>query len=92
MASSSHAARGRIFYGWWVALAFSLIVFLSAGIRFTAGPFLKPVVSDLGLTGGYGAVFASACTLLLLATGLSLTINTVERPMRRELQPLAGGR
>lgn len=42
------AAR-RIFYGWWVALAFSLIIFLSTGIRFTVGPFLKPVVADLGL-------------------------------------------
>jgi predicted MFS family arabinose efflux permease len=30
----------RIFYGWWVALAFVVMVFLSTGIRFTVGPFL----------------------------------------------------
>ena len=44
--------RPRIFYGWWVALAFCLIVFLSTGLRFTVGPFLKPVVGDLGLDRG----------------------------------------
>ncbi|MFZ1061080.1 MAG: MFS transporter, partial [Candidatus Rokuibacteriota bacterium] len=45
-------ARGRIFYGWWVAVAFCVIVFLSTGLRFTVGPFLKPVVGDLGLDRG----------------------------------------
>ena len=46
------AAPSRIFYGWWVAAAFSLIIFVSTGIRFTVGPFLKPVVDDLGLDRG----------------------------------------
>jgi MFS family permease len=41
--------RGRVFYGWWVVLSFAVMVFLSTGIRFTVGPFLKPVVADLGL-------------------------------------------
>lgn len=45
-------ARPRIFYGWWVAVAFCLIVFLSTGLRFTVGPFLKPIVGDLGLDRG----------------------------------------
>ena len=36
-------APAKIFYGWWVVLAFSVIVFLSSGLRFTVGPFLKPV-------------------------------------------------
>src|SRR3989337_3921215 len=45
-------ARGKIFYGWWVAVAFCVIVFLSTGLRFTVGPFLKPVVGDLGLDRG----------------------------------------
>jgi len=40
---------GPIFYGWWVALAFSAMTFLSSGIRFAVGPFLKPVVADLGI-------------------------------------------
>jgi MFS family permease len=39
----------RIFFGWWVALAFAVMVFLSTGIRFTVGPFLKPMVADLGI-------------------------------------------
>jgi MFS family permease len=39
---------GRLFYGWWVTLAFALMVFLSTGVRFSVGPFLKPVVDDLG--------------------------------------------
>src|SRR3989304_1082569 len=38
-----------IFYGWWVTLSFMVMVFLSTGIRFTVGPFLKPIVADLGL-------------------------------------------
>jgi MFS family permease len=33
-------------------LALSIIVFLSSGIRFTIGPFLKPVSADLGLDRG----------------------------------------
>lgn len=39
----------RVFYGWWVAGALSVMVFISTGIRFTVGPFLKPVVADLGI-------------------------------------------
>jgi MFS family permease len=39
----------RVFYGWWVVLAFGVMVFLSTGIRFAVGPFLKPMVADLGL-------------------------------------------
>ena len=38
-----------IFYGWWVTLSFMVMVFLSTGIRFAVGPFLKPIVADLGL-------------------------------------------
>ena len=37
-------ARGRVFFGWWVAPVFSVVAFLSAGIRFAVGPFLKPMV------------------------------------------------
>src|SRR3972149_9842536 len=38
-----------IFYGWWGTLSFMVMGFLSTGIRFTVGPFLKPIVADLGL-------------------------------------------
>jgi MFS family permease len=41
-------ARGRLFYGWWVTIAFAVMVFLSTGVRFSVGPFLKPIVDDLG--------------------------------------------
>ena len=39
----------RVFYGWWVVVSFAVMVFLSSGIRFTVGPFLKAMVADLGL-------------------------------------------
>src|SRR3989337_2339546 len=38
-----------IFYGWWVTLSSMVMVFLSTGIRFAVGPFLKPIVAELGL-------------------------------------------
>jgi len=38
-----------IFYGWWVVAAFSVMTFTSTGIRHAVGPFLKPIVGDLGL-------------------------------------------
>ena len=40
-------ARGRVFYGWWVTISFAVMVFLSTGVRFSVGPFLKPMVADL---------------------------------------------
>jgi MFS family permease len=42
----------RVFYGWWVTLAFSAMVFVSAGVRHAVGPFLKPMVADLGVDRG----------------------------------------
>jgi MFS family permease len=38
-----------MFYGWWVVAAFSFMTFTSTGIRHAVGPFLKPMVADLGL-------------------------------------------
>ncbi len=40
--------RQRVFCGWWVTIAFAVMVFLSTGVRFAVGPFLKPIVTDLG--------------------------------------------
>jgi MFS family permease len=49
----------RIFYGWWVVAAFSVTTFLSTGIRHAVGPFLKPIVGDLGLDrASFSAVIA----------------------------------
>ena len=31
------------FYGWWVTVAFSVMVFVSAGVRHAVGPFLSLV-------------------------------------------------
>src|SRR5262245_14872587 len=44
-------SRG-VFFGWYVALAFSVMAFVSTGIRFAIGPFLKPMVADLDLDRG----------------------------------------
>jgi MFS family permease len=38
-----------IFYGWWVVAAFAVTTFISTGVRHAVGPFLKPIVDDLGL-------------------------------------------
>src|SRR5437879_9491782 len=38
-----------VFYGWWVVAGFSFMTFISTGIRHAVGPFLKPIVADLGL-------------------------------------------
>src|SRR5918995_1086131 len=41
--------RPAVFYGWWVVAGFSVMTFTSTGIRHAVGPFLKPIVADLGL-------------------------------------------
>lgn len=56
----------RVFFGWWVTLAFSVLVFLSTGIRFTVGPFLKPMVSELGID---RAAFSLVISLSLFLYG-----------------------
>src|ERR687892_847227 len=47
--SAEGMTRRSIFYGWWVVAAFSVTTFISTGIRHAVGPFLKPIVADLGL-------------------------------------------
>ena len=100
------AARpARVFYGWWVALAFVIIVVLTTGVPFTVGPFLKPLVSDLGLDRGSFSFVISVSLFLYGAfmplVGLSLTVRQ-GRPgrwgagaavrFRPEPRPVAGGR
>ena len=49
----------RIFYGWWVVAAFSFSTFISTGVRHAVGPFLKPIVEDMGLDrASFSAVIA----------------------------------
>ena len=57
----------RLFYGWWVAGSFAAMVFLSSGLRFSVGPFLKPMVADLGLD---RASFSSVIALELFVYGM----------------------
>jgi MFS family permease len=59
--------RAPIFYGWWVTAAFSVMVFTSAGIRHAVGPFLKPIVADLGVD---RASFSLVVALGLLLYGV----------------------
>jgi MFS family permease len=57
--SAEGMTRRSIFYGWWVVAAFSVTTFISTGIRHAVGPFLKPIVADLGLDrGSFSAVIA----------------------------------
>ncbi|SRR6266436_2560424 len=117
MAPHARAAESRIFYGRWVAAAFSLIIFLSTGSfvmaltadvlgHFSVGSIFGIIFVHqvgvavgswlsgflFGVSGGYGFAFAIACGLLLVGAGLSLSIDVNERPVRREVQPVAGGR
>jgi len=61
----------RIFYGWWVVAAFSVSTFISTGIRHAVGPFLKPIVADLGLD---RASFSAVIALSLLLYGVFMPL------------------
>jgi MFS family permease len=67
------------------------LIFLIHQMGAALGAWLGGLLFDL--SGGYGLAFGLACALLLVGAGLSLTINVAARPaMRREFQPVAGGR
>ena len=72
------APPARVFYGWWVALVFVIIVFLTTGVRFTIGSFLKPVVSDLGLDRGSFSLVISL-SLFLYGAFIPLVGGLVDR-------------
>jgi MFS family permease len=61
-----------------VALALAIIVLLSSGIRFTIGPFLKPVTTDLGLDRGSFSLVVAA-SLLLYGAFMPLVGRLVDR-------------
>jgi MFS family permease len=56
-----------VFYGWWVVAAFSFMTLTSTGIRHAVGPFLKPIVADLGLD---RATFSVVIAVSLFLYGL----------------------
>src|SRR5512144_2605338 len=64
--------RGRkVFYGWWVVGAFSVTTFMSTGVRHAVGPFLKPIVADLGLD---RASFSAVIALSLFLYGVFMPL------------------
>src|SRR3989442_379044 len=83
-----------IFYGWWVVAAFSVTTFMSTGVRHAVGPFLKPIVADLGLDrASFSAVIAlsllvPAVTWLILTTGWRMTYVVIAGAMLVVLLPL----
>ncbi len=83
------ARPARVFYGWWVALAFVVIVFLTTGVRYTVPPFLKPIVSDLGLDRGRLSLVISR-SLLLYGAFMPLVDGLVDR-LGARLVCAAGG-
>src|SRR3972149_3225837 len=90
MAYREGAAPSRVFYGWWVAAAFSLIIFVSTGIRFAVGPFLKPVVDDLGLDRGSFSLVISL-SLFLYGAFMPLVGPLVDRWGSRIVCSLGAG-
>src|SRR6267142_1875511 len=60
-----------IFYGWWVVAAFSAMTFMSTGVRHAVGPFLKPIVADLGLD---RASFSAVIALSLFLYGVFMPL------------------
>lgn len=70
-----------VFFGWWVAPSFAVMAFLSSGIRFAVGPFLKPMVADLGFDRASFSLVIAFGLLLLGASALSATIGERPRPV-----------
>ncbi|HYB44277.1 MAG TPA: MFS transporter, partial [Candidatus Methylomirabilis sp.] len=64
-------SRRPIFYGWWVVGAFSVTTFVSTGVRHAVGPFLKPIVGDLGLD---RASFSAVIALSLFLYGVFMPL------------------
>jgi len=89
------ALTGDLFGRYSVGSLFGLI-FLSHQAGAALGSWLGGALFDL--TGGYGAAFAVAAALLLIAAGLSLAINETARTASRAVplpgrpHPVAGGR
>src|SRR3972149_6360592 len=90
MTPHDRATPGRIYYGWWVAGAFALIIFLSPGIRFTVGPFLKPVAAELGVDRGTFSLVVSL-SLFLYGAFMPMVGRLVDRFGSRVVCSAGGG-
>jgi MFS family permease len=65
-------SRRSVFYGWWVVAAFCAMTFTSTGVRHAVGPFLKPIVADLGLD---RASFSLVIALSLFLYGVFMPLS-----------------
>jgi MFS family permease len=61
-----------VFYGWWVVAAFCSMTLTSTGIRHAVGPFLKPIVEDLGID---RASFSAVIALSLFLYGAFMPLT-----------------
>lgn len=43
-------SSGRTYYGWYIVIAASVIVLLTMGLRMGIGPFVNPMIEDLGFS------------------------------------------
>jgi len=64
--------REKLFYGWWVVLAFFIITIIAFGARFSFGVFFKPLASEFGLTraetsGVYSAYMLLCCVFAIVS-------------------------
>ena len=63
--------KGKVFYGWWVTIGCSLVVFGVAGGQFSFGVFLTPMTEDFGWSR----------STLSLAFGATFMISGLLRPL-----------
>jgi MFS family permease len=70
--------RAKIFYGWWVVAGLVVVGFINAGVRFAIGPFLKPIVADLGLDRGSVSLVV-ALSLFLYGAFMPVVGRLVDR-------------
>ena len=42
--------KARIYYGWYIAITASMISLMTSGFRMGIGPFVRPIISDLGMS------------------------------------------
>ncbi len=72
MIKSNSRVKDKLFYGWWVVLAFFVITIIAFGARFSFGVFFKPLASEFGLTraetsGIYSAYMLLCCVFAIVS-------------------------
>lgn len=86
--TASVARPQHIFYGWYIAGGAFLVLILSMGLRSAFGPFLLPIIDDIGLSRAVVSLVVAA-SMLLYALALPLTGRIVDAGRARPL--LAAG-